>query len=134
MIRAILGVVIGYFLWSAIWVGGTKLFFAEAQKTVAEGKLFDQMLPLIGLIVLSAVASLISGALCALIARKASRGPAFVLGLALLGTGIAVQASVWKLEPLWYHLTFLALLVPITILGANFIKSPAKASIQGLDR
>lgn len=86
-------------------------------------------MPLLGAIVLSVVASLGSGALCALIARRSSRGPGLVLGLALLATGIAVQASVWKLEPIWYHLTFLVLLVPLTLLGASFVKSPAKASI-----
>lgn len=128
MIRAILGVVVGYFIWSAIWVGGGMLFFAEAGKTVGDGKVFDQTVPLVELIGMSVLASLVGGALCALIARKKSRGPALALGLALLGTGIAVQAGVWNLEPTWYHLTFLVLLVPITLLGASFVKIPAKVA------
>ena len=93
-----------------------------------EGKLFDQTVPLIELIGLSVVASLVSGALCALIAKKTSRGPGLALALALLGTGIAVQASAWKFEPVWYHLTFLVLLVPITLLGASFVKIPVKTA------
>ena len=128
MIRAILGVVVGYFIWSAIWVGGGKLFLADAQKIVGEGKMYGQTMPLVGAIVLSVVASLVGGALCALIARRASRGPGLTLGLALLGTGIAVQASVWNLEPVWFHLVFLVLLVPMTLVGASIVKSPAKAS------
>ncbi len=127
MIRAVLGVVVGYFIWSAIWLGGNMLFFAEAANTVKEGKLFDQTVPLIEIIVLSVVASLVSGALCALIAKRKSRGPALALGLALLGTGIAVQASVWKLEPVWYHVSFLLLLVPMTLIGAGIAKRGEKA-------
>ena len=126
MIRAILGIVVGFLIWSAIWVGGGMLFLTEAQKTMKEGKFYDQTMPLVGAIALSVVASLVSGALCALIARKKSRGPALALALALLGTGVAVQASVWKLEPVWFHLTFLLVLVPMTLAGAGLIKSPAK--------
>ncbi len=126
MIRAVLGVVVGYLIWSAIWLGGNTLFFTEAGKLVAEGKVFDQTLPLMGAIVLSVIASLVSGALCALIAQKKSRAAGIVLGLALLGTGVAVQASIWTLEPIWFHLTFLILLMPATVIGASFVKTTAK--------
>jgi hypothetical protein len=37
----------------------------------------------------------------------------------LLLTGIFVQASVWTLMPIWYHVPFLALLVPIAVIGGR---------------
>jgi hypothetical protein len=41
-----------------------------------------------------------------------------VLGVVLAGVGAFVQSRVWKLMPLWYHLSFLLLLVPVTLAGA----------------
>ena len=41
-----------------------------------------------------------------------------VLGLLLLVVGVGVQAAMWNLMPLWYHLPFLALLLPATLAGA----------------
>ena len=39
----------------------------------------------------------------------------------MLVTGIAVQAGVWALMPVWYHLVFLALLVPVCLVGARLV-------------
>jgi hypothetical protein len=44
-----------------------------------------------------------------------------VMGTLLLATGIAVQASVWNLMPVWYHVPFLVLVVPACILGARLV-------------
>jgi hypothetical protein len=35
-----------------------------------------------------------------------------------LGLGIFFQAQYWQLMPLWYHLPFLALLLPGNVYGA----------------
>ena len=37
----------------------------------------------------------------------------------MLAVGIGVQAGSWNLMPVWYHLTFLALLVPGALIGAK---------------
>ena len=42
-----------------------------------------------------------------------------VLAVLLVATGVGVQASVWTLMPVWYHLAFLGLLVPGCLLGAR---------------
>jgi len=42
-----------------------------------------------------------------------------VLAVLLLATGVGVQASVWILMPVWYHLGFLGLLVPGCLLRAR---------------
>ena len=53
-------------------------------------------------------------------ARKAGIGA----GIILLMIGIAVQASFWDQLPLWWHLCFLAAIVPMAMLGAR-LKNPA---------
>ena len=44
----------------------------------------------------------------------------------LLLTGIGVQASVWSLMPTWYHVTFLALVVPMTLLGSRLASARSR--------
>ena len=56
-----------------------------------------------------------------MIAKAKSRGAVLTLAGLLLATGIAVQAAAWSTMPLWYHLTFLFLLVPMTIAGATIV-------------
>jgi hypothetical protein len=40
-----------------------------------------------------------------------------VLGLSLLGSGAFVESAVWHLMPVWYHVVFLGMLIPATLLG-----------------
>jgi multisubunit Na+/H+ antiporter MnhG subunit len=54
-----------------------------------------------------------------LIARKNQIQTALVLGVLLLAFGVFIQIQFWNQIPLWYHLIFLALLVPMTWLGAK---------------
>ena len=41
----------------------------------------------------------------------------WVFAIILLATGIAIEVSSWELTPVWYHMVFLALLVPATVWG-----------------
>lgn len=113
--RKVVACIVGYAVWTGLWLGGNALFFQEAADVVGAGEAYTQSGPLARVIALSVGCSLLAGLLCGRIGR--SIGAVRVLGLALLGTGIAVQGSVWALMPVWYHLTFLLLLVPVTVLG-----------------
>ena len=52
------------------------------------------------------------------------RGPVRVMALLLLATGIGVQISVWTRMPLWFHLSFLALIVLICLVGGRYGRRP----------
>jgi uncharacterized membrane protein YeaQ/YmgE (transglycosylase-associated protein family) len=69
-------------------------------------------------LILSAVCSIIAGFVAALIAKENSKSP-LILGILLLVVGIFVQIAVWDKIPLWYHLTFWILLIPMTIFGGK---------------
>ena len=43
----------------------------------------------------------------------------WILAFVQLAIGIAVEASYWELMPVWYHLLFLALLIPATVYGGR---------------
>ena len=47
--------------------------------------------------------------------------PAAVQGLVILLLFLPVHYNLWNKFPVWYHLTFLGYLVPVTILGAALV-------------
>ncbi len=119
MLRIFLGVTVGFVVWSILWVGVDAILRAvwtnydESIKAMT----FSSSMLIVPL-VLSAVVSIISGFVAALISRENSKS-SLILGILLLIVGIFVQMSVWDKIPLWYHLTFLILLIPMTILGGK---------------
>jgi hypothetical protein len=68
----------------------------------------------------SALSSLASGAVAALVARD--RKAALFSGLVLLAMFLPVHYSLWHKFPVWYHLTFLVSLVVLSAFGALFSK------------
>lgn len=119
MVRTILGILIGYAVWTALWLGGNAVLFSGAGKVVESGQRYAAAGPLIGVIVLSVVCSLIAGVVAALIDRRRPRITVLLMSLALLATGVGVEVGNWSLLPLWYHLVFLVLIVPVCRMGRD---------------
>jgi hypothetical protein len=67
---------------------------------------------------MAAVTSLFAGAVVGLIAPTNKRVP-WILGALLLIVFIPIHAHLWNAFPIWYHLTFLIPLAPLTVLGAR---------------
>ena len=132
VVRIVLGVIAGFIAWSIAWVGGEKILSAMMpegfgaqqrafQAAVENGGQFtaDTTL-LLTHIVLGSIVSVISGFLAALIARENRRAP-LVLGFLLLALGLLKAVLSWPYVPLWYHVIFTALLLPMTILGGKLL-------------
>ncbi len=58
MAKAIIGAVIGYAIWTAIWLGGNAVMLPDAGKVIGEGKPYGAVGPLVGAIGLSVICSL----------------------------------------------------------------------------
>jgi hypothetical protein len=67
---------------------------------------------------IAAVTSLAAGAVAAWIAPKDPRAP-WITGIILLVGFLPVHVKLWQSFPLWYHLSFLVMLVPLVVLGAR---------------
>ena len=123
MLKIILGVIIGFVIWSILWVGSAALMaalipdYAEAMESMK----FDSMWLIIA-IVRSVIFSILSGFIAVLISKEFSK-TTLGLGVLLLLFGIFVQVSVWNVFPVWYHLIFLALLIPMTVFGGKLRKN-----------
>jgi len=76
-----------------------------------------------------ALASIAAGFSAAWIA-KGTGTPVKVLAALLLLMFIPVHYRVWDKFPIWYHLTFLASLIPFTLLGAFWKAKTAQAAPQ----
>ena len=133
MARMIFGVIAGFIVWSILWVGSDAVFglisadwgktSTEFREAVANKTPYAlSATVLIALLVKSFIVSIISGFICALIARENAKSTV-VLGVLLLLFGIFIQISHWDYMPLWYHIPFLVLLIPMTVLGGKFRKT-----------
>jgi hypothetical protein len=119
MLRIFLGIIVGFIVWSILWVGidaVLRTIWVSYDESVRAMTFSTTML--IVPLVLSAVVSIISGFVAALIARENSKSPV-TLGILLLIAGIFVQMNVWDKIPLWYNLAFWILLIPMTVLGGS---------------
>ncbi len=121
MMRVIAGAIVGYVVWTAMWLTGNAILFAEAGEVIAAGDAFTETGPLLGVLALSIACSLAGGVAAAITGGESARGAVLGNAALLLATGIFVQAGLWSLMPVWYHLIFLALLVPMTLLGGMFV-------------
>lgn len=134
MLRVILGVIAGFIAWSILWVGSDQLlhtfspgWYGAHQDRMAlaifNGDSFnaDTTVAIVGL-VRSAIASFMAGFLAAVVAGENRRSP-LILGILLLVIGIAVQLYVWNVLPIWFHLIFWLMLIPVTILGGRIKKT-----------
>jgi ammonia channel protein AmtB len=130
MLRIILGIVAGFIVWSLLWVGLDALLatispgwfgnhFNEFQNAVNRNEPFMSPASVSAyLIFQSVLCSLAAGFTAAAIAKE-SRKTTLVLGILLLLTGIFVEAAHWNYFPIWYHVSFLLLLIPVTVLGGR---------------
>ncbi len=126
MMRRIVGAIVGYVVWTAIWLTVNATVFAEAGEVIAAGDAFTETGSLLRLLAYSIACSLAGGVVAAIAGGKRARGAVLGNAVLLLATGIFVQAGIWSLMPVWYHLIFLALLVPVTLLGGMFVpRQPA---------
>ncbi|HMJ08831.1 MAG TPA: hypothetical protein VK468_07485 [Pyrinomonadaceae bacterium] len=129
--RIILGVIAGFIAWLIVWVGVEKIIAAVWPAFGVHQKAFEEAIKnggqftadtgaLLTHIVMGSIVSVISGALAALIAGENSRAPLFV-GILLLAMGVMKAVMSWQYVPIWYHVIFTAMLLPLAVIGGKLI-------------
>jgi hypothetical protein len=121
--RTILAAVIGFVLWTVLWLGSNALLPVLTPSSFREDGSTDSTLLIAIILLLSLLFSLIAGATAARVARGSATAALWTLGIALLAVGIFVQLQFWALFPLWYNLLFLILLIPGVFAGARFVRT-----------
>lgn len=119
MLRSILSVVAGVVTWSILWVTGNAVIAMALPGSFKDDGTTDSAAVLLGIAAFSVALSLLSGYVTSMLSKSQGLGQVVAVGLLLLAIGIAVQMQYWDLMPLWYHLTFLGLLVPGVLAGGK---------------
>ncbi len=121
LIRKIVAVVLGFALWSGLWLAGNAALASRAEPHAGSAGASPNNATLAWTLGVSIACSLAAGAVAGAIMsrRHGAMQAACVLGALLLLVGIAVQGGAWSSMPLWYHLCFLAMLLPATLAGAR---------------
>jgi hypothetical protein len=118
MLRSLLAVVGGFVLWSVLWLSYNAVLRKLAWLPSDEKSPLHDPGALLMLLAGSVLCSLAAGYLAAWITSTTNYLPVYLLCVVLIAVGIFFQTQVWHLMPIWYHLSFLALLVPATLFGA----------------
>ena len=133
MLRIVLGVIGGFIGWVIVWFVSEKGLsaiwpaFGVHQKAFEEaiksgGQFTADTTMLLAHIVVGSIVSVMAGALAAMIAGENSRAPLFA-GILLLLMGIAKAVMSWQYVPIWYHVVFTAMLLPLAIVGGRLINN-----------
>jgi hypothetical protein len=130
MSRKLLGPVAGLAVWFIIVAVVGQIMRASwpAYARVADDMTFTLLMQIARLSI-GAVATLAAGLATAWISPR-SMIARLTPGLLLLVGFIPVHISLWDKFPVWYHLTFLLSLVPLTYLGGTIADQGASTMIR----
>ena len=120
--RATIAIIAGYAVWTVVWLSGNFMLMTVGALPKDASTRIDSAGALGTLIGISILCSLAAGGIAAVISQSSSNYPPLILASLLLLTGVAVQWSVFQLMPIWYHVTFLALLIPFVLVGVRLVK------------
>ncbi len=128
MLRSILAVIAGNIVWTILWLAMNAVL-AGIHPQIADGKTrIESVSLLLFILVYSVVISVVAGYITALIARRNEIAHTVALGILQLAMGIFFQSQAWNLLPIWYHLSFLILLIPGNVFGGLIRQKQAPAA------
>lgn len=121
MIRAIGAMVAGVVAWEAVVLLATFAgrFVWPAYALVEKQREFALDM-LLSRLAVGAIATLAFGAVVAWVARGEKRTIHAIIALGLLYS-VVDHIIVWNQFPVWYHLVYLAYLVPLAMLGGQLV-------------
>ena len=117
MLRSVLSVLAGAVVWAGLWIPFNLGMQAAFPDTIDPERYLGHVPSLLAFIAASFLFSLAAGYVTALAAKSKPVQHAFALGIVQVLLGIAFEVSYWEMLPVWYHLVFLALLLPGNVLG-----------------
>jgi hypothetical protein len=130
MIKMILAVIAGFIVWTILWLGSDQVLMNASRDWYGahqlafetaylnDGPFTADTTVLFLHLVRAVIFSLMAGFLAAFISGENKRAP-LGLGVLLVLFGVGIQSMAWDLLPVWYHVIFLALLLPCTMLGGR---------------
>jgi membrane protein YdbS with pleckstrin-like domain len=133
MLRIILGVIAGFIVWMVLWGGSDTILkivspdwwgrnLQGMEDFAYNNKPFKSDSTIMFITLIRGIICSIAAGFSAAFVAKENNKSTLILGVLLLAVGIYVQWIFREVAPLWYHLSFLILLIPMTILGGKLAK------------
>ena len=125
MARTTLGVVAGLAAWVTVAIVAGLIMRAAWPEYASVADAMTFTLPMMSArLAIGALATLVTGLVTAAIAGR-SRAARLIAGALLLVVFIPQHVMLWDKFPVWYHLTFLLSLVPLTYVGGKMAEARA---------
>jgi hypothetical protein len=123
MIKPILGVVAGLTVWLVLAsVAGLILRAAWPEYAQVATAMTFTLSMKIARLAIGALATVAAGVVTRAVAQSTAAG--LVVGAMLLVIFIPEHVALWNKFPVWYHLTFLLSLVPLSYFGGRIVHTP----------
>lgn len=118
MVKIVLGVIAGLAAWMLlVTIGGAIMRASWPEYAAVAGSMAFTLPMLVARLTISAVALLAAASVTTLIAPQTIT--AAMLGTVLLVAFVPIHINLWDKFPVWYHLTFLLTLIPLSLLGGR---------------
>jgi hypothetical protein len=118
MLKQIAAVGVGFTVWSTAWLFSTTMLVEFHVIPHNSDTPIHDPSALLGLLIGAIFTSMVAGYATAIFHPSSIR-PVLCLGLLLVLMGAIVQNQIFDQMPLWYHVAFLTLLLPICLVGAR---------------
>lgn len=126
--RRLLAVLAGVAVWAALWNLATRAAQAAFPDLLAPGTPITHTGVLLAYIAGGAGLSVLAGFVAAAVAGDRPLPAVWALAIVQLGLGLIAEISYWSLMPAWYHVAYLALVVPATVLG-GMLRAPRRGPL-----
>ena len=117
--RFILAILAGATVWAILWNLGTFGAQAALPDILRPEQPITHIGMLLAFIGYSVALSVLAGFITAKVGGTTPMPAVWSLSILQLSIGVMVEVSYWSLMPVWYHLVFLALIVPATVYGGR---------------
>jgi hypothetical protein len=117
MLRSILALIAGSVTWMLTALGMDNVLMRVAPQWFGANGRVESVGVLLLMMAYSLLFSVLGGYVAALVAGRKEISHAFVLGVLQLIMGIVATIKLFDTAPLWWHLTFLLLLIPANVFG-----------------
>ncbi len=106
-------------LFALLWNAGTLGAQAALPELMPAGQPITHTGALLGLIAYSVLLSMLAGYTTVAAAGAYHRPALRILAALQVTLGLAFEIAFWRLTPVWYHVIFLALVIPATLYGGS---------------
>lgn len=119
MIRQIMAVIVGFAVWTALWLAaGAVLKAAMPEAFLEDGGVNENGL-LVLFILLSVTFSVPAGFITATVSSRNEMKPVMALAVIQVVIGTLAEVISWNVIPVWYHVVFILLLAPAILVGGK---------------